>query len=131
MYCPKCGTYNADSNVQCDGCGAALPRRTSEIPAAKADNGTFGGLIPYHNTSALIGYYCAVFSIIPCFFFLGIAGFILGIIGLQNAKNRPEIGGVTHSWVGIIVGGLFGFGWLLLFLSSLLLPMFLLGTTVP
>jgi hypothetical protein len=118
MYCPKCGTLNDEGNVQCVSCDATLPRRDSTGPPVASGSGAFGGLIPYRNTAALVGYYLAVFSIIPCFFFLGIAGFILGIIGLNNAKNRPELGGVAHSWVGIIAGGLFGFGWLLLFLLT-------------
>ena len=65
-----------------------------------------GGLIPVHNSKALIAYYLGVFSLIPCAF-IGIAAFILGLQGLRDANARPEIRGKTHAWVGIIAGGFF------------------------
>lgn len=76
-----------------------------------------GGLIPYHNKKALIGYYAAVFSLIPCFP-IGLFAAYYGYQGLQAYKARPAIGGHVHAWIGIVVGG--GFG--LLWLSFLLLP---------
>ncbi len=81
--------------------------------APQSDN-TLGGLIPTRNSSALIAYYLGVFSIIPCLgIVLGIAGFVLGLKGLAFAKQHPEAKGATHAWVGIIAGGLFGFGYLI------------------
>lgn len=77
-------------------------------------DGTLGGLIPYKNSSALLAYYLGVFSIIPCLgIFLGIAAFVLGLRGLAFAKLHPEAKGKAHAWTGIIVGGLFGFGYLI------------------
>ncbi len=77
-------------------------------------DGTLGGLIPYKNSSALLAYYLGVFSLIPCLgIVLGIAAFVLGLNGLKFAKAHPEAKGKTHAWVGIIVGGLFGFGYLI------------------
>jgi len=71
------------------------------------------GLIPYKNMYALIAYYLAVFSIIPFVgILLGIGGFVLGILGLRYVKEHPEAKGKVHAWIGIIVGGLFGFGYL-------------------
>jgi len=56
---------------------------------------------------ALVGYYLAVFSLIPCAgFILGLAALILGIIGLRLAKKQPTAKGKAHAWVGIILGGL-------------------------
>lgn len=72
-------------------------------------------LIPAHNPKALIGYYLAVFSIIPLLgIVLGIAGFILGIMGLKEANRNPAVKGKAHAWVAIVVGGFFGFGYLVL-----------------
>jgi len=134
MYCPACGTANDDKNIFCERCGtvletprpAAAPLPTVEPPVGQyphpaqprhqPDN-TMGGLIPYKNQSALLAYYLAVFSLIPCFgLFLGIAAFILGLKGLRYAKEQPEAKGATHAWVGIILGGFCGFGSILLIL---------------
>jgi hypothetical protein len=72
-----------------------------------------GGVIPYKNPSALIAYYCGVFSVIPCFP-IGIAGVVLGIMGLRYASAHPTARGKVHAWIGIVAGGLFGLGWLVL-----------------
>jgi hypothetical protein len=45
--------------------------------------------------------------------FLGIAAFILGLMGLKEARRHPEAKGKVHAWVGIICGGIFGLLWLL------------------
>lgn len=82
-----------------------------------------GGLIPYHNKQALVGYYTAVFSLLPCFP-IGLFAAYKGYQGFQAYKARPAIGGHVHSWIAMIVGGLFGLMWLGFTLLSLL-PIFL------
>lgn len=72
-------------------------------------------IIPTNNPKALVGYYVAIFSFIPLLgIFLGIGGFVLGLQGLHAVKQNPAIKGKAHAWVAIIVGGLFGFGYLIL-----------------
>ena len=93
--------------------GVAAPPAIPSVPAATPDTGLVATVIPYHNSAALAAYYCGVFSILPCFP-IGLAGLVLGIIGLKRAKANPEIKGQAHAWIGIIAGGLFGFGWLVL-----------------
>lgn len=88
---------------------AATPQKSS----------SYDGIIPYKNPRALIAYYLGVFSIIPG---LGIAAFILGIQGLGYLKQHPEAKGAVHAWIGIIVGGLFGFGYLVLVVLAFILP---------
>lgn len=84
----------------------------SPVPRQSPPDNTLGGLIPFKNSSALMAYYLGVFAIIPCLGIpLGIAAFVLGLRGLAFAKQHPEAKGRTHAWVGIIVGGLFGFGY--------------------
>lgn len=76
-------------------------------PVAAETGDATGGVIPYKNPCALVGYYLGVFSVIPIIgFFLGIGAFILGIIGLRTRKRHPVVRGTVHAWVGIIVGGL-------------------------
>lgn len=71
-------------------------------------------VIPYRNMPALISYYLAVFSLIPCLGIpLGLAAVVLGVIGLKRAREKPEAKGKFHAWTGITIGGLFGFGYLI------------------
>ena len=66
-----------------------------------------GGVIPYKNVPALVSYYLGVFSLIPCLaLLLGPAAFICGIVGLRRYKAHPQVKGVAHSWVGIVLGSL-------------------------
>ena len=87
-------------------------------PVASGSEGTLGGLVPTKNPSALTAYYLAVASLIPVLgIFLVIAAFILGIKGVRFAKEHPEAKGAVHAWIGIVVGGIFGFGYLFLTLA--------------
>jgi hypothetical protein len=86
------------------------PQTQAPAPVSTGGDST-GGVIPYKNVPALIAYYCGVFSIIPCFA-IGIAGFVLGIIGLKKRKENPAIKGSVHAWIGILAGGFFGLIWL-------------------
>lgn len=64
-----------------------------------------GGVIPYKNVPALIGYYLAVFSLIPILaLLLGPAAFILGIVGFRAYLKEPKKRGQFHAWVAIILG---------------------------
>jgi len=80
-------------------------------PGQQQGDGT-GGVIPYKNPSALIGYYLGVFSIIPCFgLFLAVPAVILGIAGLRHYGRNPMVKGQVHAWIAIIAGSLFGLVW--------------------
>ena len=81
-----------------------LPPRDRESPTPTGD--ATGGLIPYKNPQALTAYYLGIFSLIPIIgLFLGIAAFVLGIMGLRFRKRHPETKGAAHAWIGIILGG--------------------------
>ena len=90
-----------------------VPPHTLEKQAQweQTGDGT-GGVIPYKNPPALIGYYLGVFSLIPCFgFFLAVPALILGIVGLRNYSRNPVVKGQVHAWIAIIAGGLFTLVW--------------------
>jgi len=71
------------------------------------DGDATGGLIPYKNPMALIGYYLGVFSLIPCAgLLLGPAALILGILGLRYKSRHPTAGGTAHAIVAIVLGAL-------------------------
>lgn len=64
-------------------------------------------VIPFRNVPALVGYYCAVFSLVPCIaLILGPCGFGFGLAGLKRAREHPEARGRVHAWIGIVLGGL-------------------------
>ena len=64
-------------------------------------------IIPYKNPPALIGYYLAVFSLIPCVgLLLSIPAVILGAIGLKKAKEMPGSKGTGHAWTALILGSI-------------------------
>lgn len=84
---------------------------------------TTGGVIPYKNPPALIAYYCRLFSGFPLLGLpLGVAGFVLGIIGLKRRRENPAVKGSVHAWIGIGCGGFFALLWgvaVVLFVVSL------------
>jgi hypothetical protein len=51
--------------------------------------------------------------VIPCFP-IGIAGLVLGVIGLRCANEHPAAKGKVHAWIGVVAGGIFGRLWLVL-----------------
>ena len=89
-----------------------MPQQTPGQSRPEEGDAT-GGIIPYKNKAALIAYYCGVFSVIPCFP-IGLAGLVLGIMGLKHAKEHPASRGKAHAWIGIVAGGLFGILWMIL-----------------
>ena len=105
-FCTGCGGALAAGRAFCPSCGKSV---TGAVAAPQGD--ATGGVIPYKNVPALVGYYLGVFSLIPCFP-IGIAAFVLGIIGYRRYRANPVIKGAVHAWVGIIAGGLFGLLWL-------------------
>lgn len=109
IYCRQCGTQNAVGGYACAKCGYPLHAQPMPQYVADPDAGALGGLIPYRNPSALVAYYLAVFSLIPCLGLpLGLGGLVMGIVGLRYAKLHPEAKGAAHAWTGVILGGLCG-----------------------
>lgn len=79
-------------------------------PAPPAQGDATGGLIPYKNIPALVGYYMSILGLLlMCVPFLGvlygIGVMVLGIFGIKKANAQPEVKGKIHAWIAI-VGGL-------------------------
>jgi len=80
------------------------PSMQSSVPIATGD--ATGGIIPYKNPPALVGYYFGIASLIPVVGLVtGPIALVLGIIGLVRRAKQPAIRGAAHAWVAMIVGG--------------------------
>lgn len=127
MLCPHCGTPCADRANFCGRCGRPLgpagqgvgpepapgpamagsPPLSIAPPPAPVTGDDTGGIIPYKNGPALVGYYLGVFSLIPCLGLpLGIAAIPLGIAGLRKRRVQPVIKGGAHAWIAIVLGSI-------------------------
>jgi len=82
-------------------------------PMSSASQGdATGGLIPYKNPKALIAYYLGILSGLPLIGLpLGIAAFVLGIMGLRDRSRNPVIKGSIHAGIGIGCGLIFTILW--------------------
>ena len=86
----------------------------SAVPAATpaaAESDATGGLIPYKNKQALIGYYMAFGGLIAgCIPGVGVpysgATIWMGVKGLKNVKANPAVKGTAHAWIAIILGSI-------------------------
>jgi hypothetical protein len=64
-----------------------------------------GGLIPYKNPPALIGYYLGYLGLLPIIGIpFAIAAIVLGIIGLKKKKRNPIVRGTGHAIFAIVAG---------------------------
>ena len=97
---------------------AAPPTVPGAIPVQTGD--ATGGVIPYKNPCALIGYYLAIGSLLfgPV---LGAVALGLGIAGLRARKKQPQIKGAAHAWIAIIGGSFTTFGYGAIFLVLILM----------
>ncbi len=135
--CPVCGFANAPGAKTC-GPACGEPRPVSERYAADEDDDLFeeddlafddgddegdatGGIIPYKNPQALFAYYLGLLSGLPLVGLpLGVAAFVLGILGLKKRRENPVVKGSAHAWIGIGCGGFFALFWSALILFGLI-----------
>jgi len=109
MNCWKCGAENPAQIPICGRCGADLNLVSAQ---AVVEGDVTGGIIPYKNPKALIAYYLGILSGLPLIGLpLGIAAFILGILGLRDRRKNPVIKGSIHAGIGIGCGCLFSLLW--------------------
>jgi|1048.fasta_scaffold158551_1 hypothetical protein len=77
------------------------PNRRDETPDV------FDTLVPTRNQQALMGYYIAVFSLIPLFALgLGPIAIWRGVRGWNAIKAQPELPGKAHAIVAITLGSI-------------------------
>lgn len=102
--------FNEENPYQPIGNSPSQPPRYVSDPNQQGDS--TGGIIPYKNPKALIAYYLGILSGLPLIGLpLGIAAFVLGIMGLRDRQRNPVIKGSVHAGIGIGCGGLFTIIW--------------------
>ena len=75
----------------------------------------FATVVPYRNGAALAAYYMGVFGLIPGVgFVLGPLALIFGIVGLIKARKNSKAHGTGHAIVGILLGLIDPFLWIVL-----------------
>jgi hypothetical protein len=103
MRCLTCGAEVAEGRQYCDRCAPLA----GGAPTPSSASDALSKIVPYKNTPALIGYYFAVFSLIPCIgTLLAMVAIPLGVMGLSKAKETLEAHGKVHAWIAIILGAL-------------------------
>ena len=106
MICQLCGAENDQRATVCVNCNEAFPRQQDTSGDAT------GGVIPYKNLPALFAYYLGLFSLFPLLGLpIGIAAFVLGILGLRKRRENPAVKGSAHAWIGIGCGGIMAIIW--------------------
>jgi hypothetical protein len=103
---PYAGTQNTSNTPNPSG------PVTYQTPSHPNGGDSTGGLIPYKNPKALFAYYLGILSGLPLIGLpLGIAAFVLGIMGLNDRKKNPAIKGSVHAGIGIGCGLIFTLLW--------------------
>jgi len=106
MQCTLCGAENDPRASFCVGCDEPFHIQKD------TEGDSTGGVIPYKNLPALFAYYLGLFSLFPVLgFVLGVAAFILGILGLKKRRENPAVKGSVHAWIGIGCGGVMAIVW--------------------
>lgn len=125
MLCPNCGKTTWLDFVECPKCAYdTVAAMRGEDPTGKATailrerapapaDVTLATIVPYRNGAALIGYYLAVFSLVPGVGLpLGISAIVLGIVGKKRYRANPASKGRVHAttavWVGTATSLLWG-----------------------
>lgn len=79
--------------------------QATQTPESEGD--VTGGVIPYKNPPALVGYYLGLLAWIPvCGFPFAIASIWLGILGLKKRRANPAVRGSAHAIFAIVAGSL-------------------------
>jgi len=117
MLCPNCGKKTILDVAECKKCGydfyaasqgldpmaRANALASSNVPTFNED--PLGTIIPYRNIPALVGYYLAVFSLIPCLGLpLGLAAVPFGIAGKRKLRTDPCAKGRVHASIAVWLG---------------------------
>jgi hypothetical protein len=103
MRCLTCGAEIAEGRQYCDRCAAFA----GGAPTASGASDALSKIVPYKNKPALIGYYLAVFSLIPCVGLLtGNRCRRVGVQGFSRRASRPpkrtvrRMHGLRLCWAG-------------------------------
>ncbi len=123
MYCPSCGTQNADDSKFCQNCGRALTG-TTETPQTTPPPVTSSQTQPVTAEVRTSGLAVAslVLGIIGLLInLLGVLAIIFGAISLGQINREPELKGKGMAIAGLVLGIIVVVIWILflVFASSM------------
>src|SRR6188474_1688818 len=81
------------------------PDAPAMLPPSAAGGGALEHVIPTRNQPALMGYYCAIFGLIPVAgLFLSPAAIAYGLLGLDRGARLPRNIGYGHALFATVAG---------------------------
>jgi hypothetical protein len=106
MYCPSCGTQNADDSKFCQNCGKAL---TGDVETPQVTPTPMTSSQPQTVTREVRTSGLAVASLILGIIgllinLLGVLAIIFGAISLGQINREPELGGKGMAIAGLVLG---------------------------
>jgi hypothetical protein len=105
--CASCREYREATARAGLGPPAATTAGVGPAAAPSGQPGFIEHVIPARNPSALVGYYVAVFSLIPAVgALLGPAAVVLGMFGLRARRDNPNMPGKGHAITAIVLGAI-------------------------
>lgn len=115
-YCSKCGKNFSDNQVFCSECGNRLNNAVMNSNGAGNSNGSFGNTNGVSNNSSNIWTptILAGLGAVVGWFFSGLLGLALGVVGVKMALQQKELGKyeyqqlpLTLTWVFAVIDVIF------------------------
>jgi hypothetical protein len=105
MFCPHCGTANADNNFRCTKCGKVIqPTPQPVVTSDLGDNAAVRMLLPVGRSGlAIAAGYAGLFAflIVPAPLAL-----LLGVLAVRDLKQHPKKHGMGRAVFAIVTGAL-------------------------
>lgn len=105
MFCPHCGTPNADNNYRCVKCAREIqPVRIENVRDAIGDSPVTRMLLPVGRSGLAIA--AGYFGLFALMILPAPVALILGILAIRDLKAHPHKRGMGRAVFGLITGAL-------------------------
>jgi hypothetical protein len=105
MYCPHCGTLNADNNFRCTKCGGVIqPIAQTVVATDLGDSRAARWMLPVGRSGlAIAAGYAGLFALLILPAPLALA---LGLLAVRDIRKHPAKHGMGRAVFAIVTGGL-------------------------